>query len=31
MDEPEEGGEREARTILSEKWRSESYLNYENN
>lgn len=26
-----EGGEREARTMLSEKWRSESTLNCENN
>jgi len=26
-----EGGKKKARTMLSEKWRSESYLNCENN
>jgi hypothetical protein len=28
---PKEGGEKEARTMLSEKWRSESTLTKENN
>ena len=28
---PKEGGEREARTMLSEKWRSESTLKKKNN